>query len=195
MRTPALAVSALLILGACTEVWAQAPSMVVCETLEGRRELVDSVIAVLDRAITDRVELVPPSEAEYIAREEAAVFALARRDERAAEARFNLVFDNRFYHAHKLREAIDAFKGSLNWGVTFNDDDGANFIMAIVSAIQGLSDIRAAWTSYLESDKRRSAPIQSEDASMSGAFFLTMIAGDLRDMAECAVTPLRGVGG
>jgi len=105
--------------------------------------------------ISDQIEAVPPAEAEYIRKEKAASLTPP-----VNRARFNLVYQNRYYHAVQVHDGVEGVMEHLRAAKASLPD---RQLSMLIYALGGAGALTAEVSDYLDADSRRPDRVQDDD--------------------------------
>lgn len=154
-------------------------------SLERRAAAINIVMFDLD-SVFSRVEAVPPSEAEYLDREEKAAL------EQNSSPRFDLVFNRPYYNANKVQKSYKELRGSLEEAERSQD-----IIAQSISLSRALSEytpLSDAMHAYIDFDNHRQPPIflTTSDVWMRTTETLTGTRYQVLRVLQCALRQISG---
>lgn len=126
--------------------------------------------------LTERIEKVPPSEAEYLKSETAAALAESNK------ARYDIVVSTKFYHPWKVWASYEAMGNALKTGGSTGD--ARDMAIGSTIALAELVDFKENLTDYIAFDRARTP--RSYDESRFH-FDMGVLALRLQDLVECSI--------
>jgi hypothetical protein len=122
---------------------------------QGQCRSIDEIHRILDR-IVDRVELVPPDEANYIRTEKEKALEQQNRN------RFNAIYNRRFYAAAQFHD--DAAVVMQNVVAAESATAAKEVASYLIVVLSRLSDLASSMNDFVEADgKRQQATLSKED--------------------------------
>lgn len=133
--------------------------------------------------ITSRFEAVPPSEADYLDREERAALDAGNR------ARFNIVAANRFYRAYQIAKADREMKANLV--AAAKDLKMKERVMLLSATLSKQIDLVEAVGEYMVQDQLLARPIQTGGAAREISYDLVILRSNILRNLQCTVQLMR----
>jgi len=132
--------------------------------------------------IVDRIELVPPDEANYIRTEKTTALAQQNR------ARFNAVYNRRFYAATEFHDdAAVVIQNVVAAEGATSAKDVARYLIVVLSR---LSDPKSSMDDFVLADSKRQQPTLSQEDKGSLSYDITGVKGLTTNILQCVVRSL-----
>lgn len=132
--------------------------------------------------IVDRVELVPPDEANYIRTEKAK--ALEQRN----RSRFDAVYNRRFFAATEFHN--DAAVVTQNIAAAERATAPKDVARYLIVVLSRLGDLTSSMNDFIEADGKRQQPTLSKEDKGNLSYDITMVKGLTTDILQCVVKGL-----
>ncbi len=152
-------------------------------TLAARSNRIAEAENLLNRAIVAQIETVPPSDADYIDREQEAAI---QQDNRA---RYELVYAHRFFPARQVQKHYAVISENLAAAKSARlVGDQAVYLSVVLSRYQDLGE---ALTSYYDVDSKRRNPVLTSNARREIAFDVSLAKQAILSALQCGVRQMR----
>lgn len=142
---------------------------------------INEIHLILDRSV-DRVEMVPPDEANYIRTEKERALQQQNRN------RFNAVVSRRFFATAQFHDdAAVAMQNVVAAESATAANDVARYLMVVLSR---LSDLTSSMNDFIEADGTRQQATLSKDDKERMTFEITLVKGQTTSILQCIVKGL-----
>lgn len=132
--------------------------------------------------IVDRIELVPPDEANYIRAEKVKTLEQQNR------GRFNAVYNRRFYAATEFHnDAAVVIQNVVAAEGATSSKDVASYLIVVLSR---LSDLKSSMDDFIQADSKRQQPTLSPEDKSNLSYDITALKGLTTNILQCVVRRL-----
>ena len=152
------------------------------KTLQSRATEIGGVATSLGKTLT-RIEHVPPPDSDYIEKETAEAFA------QHSEARYRVVSNHQFFHAHQVQKHYQVAKENLQ--VAINAKTVADQAVSLSVVLSRLAELSDALSDYYAFDAGRPNRVLSNDDVQAISFEMVRAKMSLLETMQCAIRQMR----
>jgi len=131
--------------------------------------------------ISEAIETVPPSEADYIREEKRLAI------EQQNETRFSLVMSNRFYYPFAFHDDYTVVKDNLGAATRAHGKDQVRFLIVVLSRI---GDLQSSMGDYINFDSSRPKSVLNKEKRQDMYFSMPVAKGRLTSLLQCIISQL-----